>query len=79
MLKPGYFFPSNPTDAKEIRSGVERVLDYLLAPGMRALFPSAVIKTQDMGRFAVEIAKGKMGDEVAFSNERMNELLSSWN
>lgn len=79
MLRPGYFFPSDPIDAKEIRSGTERVLDCLLAPGLRALFPSAAIKTQDLGRFAVEAAKGRTGDEVVFSNGRMNELLNSWN
>lgn len=77
-LRPGYFFPSNSQDAAQLRSGTARVLDKVLSPALFALAPSVAIKSDELGRFAVEAAKGRCGDQSVFQNKQMVELLKSW-
>lgn len=77
-LRPGYFVPSNPQDAARLRSGFTRGLDKVFGPAVYALAPSAAIKSQDLGRFAVEAAKGRCGDQTVFQNIEMVNLIKSW-
>lgn len=75
-LRPGYFFPSNPEDAARLRSGFARVLDKIFAPALYAFAPA--IRSSDLGRFAVEAAKGRCGDQTVFQNSQIVNLVKSW-
>ena len=66
ILRPGYFFPSNPQDARELRGGVLKCLDMILGPLMYAT--ALGIRAQHLGRVAVAVAKG--GDDIVGTGEQ---------
>ncbi|KLO14848.1 hypothetical protein SCHPADRAFT_902985 [Schizopora paradoxa] len=59
ILRPGYFFPSDPVDARRLRPGFERYLDPVFGSLLRAC--GLGIHAQDLGRASVAIAKGEDG------------------
>jgi len=78
ILRPGYFFPSDPTDAQRLRSRFERFLDSILGPPLRAI--NQGIRTPDLGRVAVAVAKGVEGVvgkgeyQELFNNSTMTDI-----
>ncbi|RPD56900.1 hypothetical protein L226DRAFT_615315 [Lentinus tigrinus ALCF2SS1-7] len=79
IYRPGYFFPSNkyPEDRLNQRSALLRVADVAMGPLMRALMPSLYAPVEDLGRFAVEVAKGRWPQQILFRNADMRELMKS--
>ncbi|KAI5119070.1 hypothetical protein M0805_005488 [Coniferiporia weirii] len=74
VMRPGYFFPSNPIDAATIRGRGARMLDSVAGSFYRTLVPSLSIKIADLAQFAVEAAKGRI-PEGTFNNMKMKETL----
>ncbi|KAF9012086.1 hypothetical protein BDZ89DRAFT_1077507 [Hymenopellis radicata] len=52
-----------------------RGLDCVVAPVVRTLTPSIYSPIQDLGKFSVELAKGRWKEETTFPNVRMRELM----
>jgi len=77
IIRPGYFFPSAkyPEDRKNQRSRVAGILDYALTPLFECAMPSLTVSTEELGRFAVELAKGRWPDQELFRNGQMRELV----
>ena len=77
ILRPGYFFPSDPVDARRLRSGFECFIDPIFGPIFRG--SGLGIHAQDLGRASVAIAKG--GEGIVGKGEYQelfrNSLLSS--
>lgn len=46
-----------------------------MSPVFNLLLPKLVIPVQQLGQFAVDVAKGVYGDEELFRNARMLELI----
>jgi hypothetical protein len=79
IIRPAYFFPSTkyPEDAKNLRAGWERGLDWVLGGAFRAT-TSFGITVEEMGTFAVEAAKGTWdGKGPIFSNNDMKTCLKT--
>ncbi len=79
IFRPGYFCPSNeyPQDRMNQRGTVERALDFLAVPVYSRFFPTFYTPVGDMGRFTVELAKGRWPDQVMFRNAEMRNLIKS--
>jgi hypothetical protein len=84
ILRPGYFFPSKayPQDAPNQRGLSLRIADKLLGTPLSVMYPSGVIAVEEIGRFALEAARGKWeaakGDPARiFENAEMKNLLKS--
>ncbi|KIJ66212.1 hypothetical protein HYDPIDRAFT_109198 [Hydnomerulius pinastri MD-312] len=75
VLRPGYFFPSNPTDRANTRPSGARTWDSIIAPILKNLLPASYTPIDQLGRFAVELAKGRWGEEIIFKTPKMQELL----
>ncbi|EMD34758.1 hypothetical protein CERSUDRAFT_125315 [Gelatoporia subvermispora B] len=77
ILRPAYFFPSKnyPEDRKNQRSSSAAYADCIMTPLISTLLPGQYTPVEDLGRFAVEAAKGRWSDETLFRNARMRELL----
>ncbi|KAH9849052.1 hypothetical protein C2E23DRAFT_870931 [Lenzites betulinus] len=77
VYRPGYFFPSKnyPEDRKNQRSLTLRVLDTVLAPVLATLVPASNTPVADLGRFVVELAKGRWPDRMLFRNTDMQTLI----
>jgi hypothetical protein len=83
-LRPGYFYPSKayPQDAPNQRGLSLRVADKLLGGPLSVFYPSGVIAVEEIGRFALEAARGKWeeakgGPAGIFENAEMKKLLKS--
>lgn len=78
IFRPGYFFPSKqyPQDRMNQRGTIGRVLDVVTGP-IYSLFPSFYSPVGDLGRFSVELAKGRWPDQVMFRNAEMRKLVKS--
>ncbi|KAF9053628.1 hypothetical protein BDZ89DRAFT_1004605 [Hymenopellis radicata] len=80
VLRPGYFFPSHPVDRAHTRGTGARVADHIFTPLFRGLLSSQYTPIEDLGRFAVELAKGTWGEshwQRTFTNTEMQKLLAS--
>ncbi|TFK88549.1 hypothetical protein K466DRAFT_585456 [Polyporus arcularius HHB13444] len=79
IYRPGYFFPSKkyPEDRRNQRSTLLRVADVALGPAVRGLIPSHYSPIEDLGRFVVEVAKGRWPQQTLFRNADMRELVKS--
>lgn len=83
VLRPGYFFPSDPADARRLRSGFERFLDPIFGTLFRAL--NLGIRAPDLGGVAVAIAKGQDGIvgegeyQELFRNHTMTDIAKRLN
>lgn len=77
VLRPGYFFPPKayPEDRKNQRSLTLRVLDAVAGPLLSTLMPAAYAPTEELGRFMVELAKGRWPDQELTRNAEMRKLL----
>ncbi|KAF7985984.1 hypothetical protein HWV62_41290 [Athelia sp. TMB] len=74
ILRPAYFFPAFPAFRQNIRGAGARALDCTLGSVFSTLTPSLYTPVEQMGQFAVELAKGRWGDETLFNNKRMRQL-----
>jgi hypothetical protein len=79
-VRPGYFFPSKayPKDAPNQRSFALRVVDKFLAPTLSAIYPAGLISVEEIGRFALEAARGKWegrGGPI-FENAEMKKFVT---
>jgi len=79
IMRPGYFFPSKayPKDAPNQRSSALRVLDKLFVPVLSVFYPTGLISVEQMGRFALEAARGKWEGKGGpiFENTEMTNLV----
>lgn len=75
MLRPAYFFPAHADDRQQLRGGVARIFDKIATPLLSTLAPSFIVPIQELGKIAVEIAKGAYGDDEVFRNTHMKELI----
>jgi len=79
IMRPGYFFPSKayPKDAPNQRSFTLRVVDKLFVPVLSVFYPTGLISVEEMGRFALEAARGKWEGKGGpiFENAKMNNLV----
>ncbi|KAM5541735.1 hypothetical protein V8D89_004464 [Ganoderma adspersum] len=78
IFRPGYFFPSKsyPQDRMNQRGAFERLVDNVSTP-IFSFFPGYYTPLADMGRFAVELAKGRWPDQVMFRNAEMRKLIKT--
>ena len=79
IYRPAYFFPSKkyPEDRLNQRSAVFRAADTVMGPMFRTLTPSLYTPVEDLGRFVVEVAKGRWPQQTLFRNADMRELIKS--
>ncbi|THH20387.1 hypothetical protein EW146_g999 [Bondarzewia mesenterica] len=78
VIRPAYFHPSPayPLDAQNQRNLGMRWLDKILTPSFSVLAPSMIMRIEDLGKFAVEAAKGKWEDKgQLFENPDMKRLM----
>ena len=61
IYRPAYFSPSKkyPEDRLHQRSALFRMADNIMGPAFKTLTPSFYSPVEDLGRFAVEVAKGR--------------------
>ena len=82
-MRPGYFFPSKAyrKDAPNQRSFTLRVTDKVLAPALSVFYPAWLITVEEMGRFALESARGKWEGKGGpiFQNAEMKNLVKGLN
>ena len=78
-MRPGYFFPSNayPKDAPNQRSSASRLTDKLLGPALSVFYLAALISVEEIGKFALEAARGKWEGKGGpiFENAEMKNLV----
>jgi len=81
IMRPGYFFPSNayPQDARNQRSTTLRLTDKLLGPALSVFYPAGLISVEEIGKFALEAARGKWEGKGGpiFENAEMKNLVKS--
>ena len=79
IYRPAYFSPSKkyPEDRLHQRSALFRVADNIMGPAFKTLTPSFYSPVEDLGRFAVEVAKGRWPQQTLFRNADMRELIKS--
>lgn len=77
LIRPGYFFPPKqfPEDRKHQRSTTAIVLDKVMTPLINVLSPSLYTPVEDLGLFALAVAKGKWTDKELFRNKDLRELV----
>jgi len=77
VLRPGYFFPSPayPEDRKHQRSTTAYLLDYAMTPLFKALAPSLLAPTEEIGLFATALAKGRFPGQELYRNKVMRQLV----
>ena len=77
--RPAYFSPSKkyPEDRLHQRSALFRAADTIMAPAFKTLAPSFYSPVEDLGRFAVEVAKGRWPQQTLFRNADMRQLMKS--
>ncbi|KAH9926775.1 uncharacterized protein B0H18DRAFT_1005511 [Fomitopsis serialis] len=77
IFRPAYFFPPKkyPEDRKNQRPAWFRALDIVMTPVVKTLLPSIYTPTEDLGKFAIELAKGRWPEKVLFRNVEMRELV----
>ncbi|KAF7972143.1 hypothetical protein HWV62_18882 [Athelia sp. TMB] len=74
IMRPSYFFPSHAPFRQHTRGASARAADTVLGPLLKTLAPGLYTPVDQMGKFAVELAKGRWGEETLFDNKRMREL-----
>jgi hypothetical protein len=83
IMRPGYFYPSKayPQDALNQRSLSLRITDILINTPLSIFYPSGVISVEQIGRFALEAARGKWENKEGpvFENAEMKKFLKSLN
>ena len=82
ILRPGYFYPSKayPQDAPNQRGLALRLSDKIINAPLSLFYPAGVITVEQMGRFALEAARGKWEAKVPariYENPEMKNLLKS--
>jgi len=81
IMRPGYFFPSNayPQDARNQRSTTLRLTDKLLGPALSVFYPAGLISVEEIGKFALEAARGKWEGKGGpiFENAEMKNIVKS--
>lgn len=77
VIRPSYFFPKLASDRMNLRTKGERVLDFFLSPLLSLLRSSFVTPVDELGVFAVEVAKGRWPEEEMFLNARLRELVKT--
>ncbi|KAI9062181.1 hypothetical protein FKP32DRAFT_1593757 [Trametes sanguinea] len=77
VLRPGYFFPSKqyPEDRRNQRGALLSAVDTLLSPIFSKFTPSLYSPVEELGPFAVEVAKGRWPNQQVFSNADMRRLM----
>ncbi|KZT70444.1 hypothetical protein DAEQUDRAFT_725356 [Daedalea quercina L-15889] len=77
IFRPAYFFPSNeyPEDRRNQRPAWFRALDVVMTPLTRTLMPSIYTPIEELGKFAVELAKGHWPEKDTFRNVEMRKLM----
>ncbi|KAH9835303.1 uncharacterized protein C8Q71DRAFT_710050, partial [Rhodofomes roseus] len=78
IYRPGYFFPSKmyPEDRKHQRSATMGRVDNVMTPAIKCLVPSTYTPTEELGTFAVELAKGRWPDKDFYRNADMRKLVT---
>ena len=83
IMRPGYFFPSKAyrKDALNQRSSTLRIADKVLAPALSAFYPAGLISVEEIGRFALEAARGRWEGKGGpiFQNADMKNLVKGLN
>ena len=78
VFRPAYFFPSKeyPQDRMHQRGALARFFDTVSTP-MLSFFPSYYTPLEDLGRFCVELAKGRWPGQVMYRNAEMRKLIKT--
>ena len=76
-LRPGYFYPSDPEDAKSVRPFKMRLIHSVLTPVLKVAFPAIPIKIEDLAAFSLLAGKGYFEPQT-YSNTRIKELIKKW-
>lgn len=76
-IRPGYFFPSDPQDAQDIRPLWMRVADKVMRPLVSTFMKPYYIDARDLGTFAVGAAKGRVESGLHL-NIDMRKLVEKW-
>ncbi|KAH9930537.1 uncharacterized protein BXZ73DRAFT_101909 [Epithele typhae] len=77
VFRPGYFFPSKdyPEDRQNLRGPLLRGLDAVIGPVFNTLAPSAITPTELLGRFCVDLAKGRWPEQDLSRNGEMRTMM----
>ncbi|KAI0634767.1 hypothetical protein C8Q77DRAFT_1103991 [Trametes polyzona] len=78
VVRPSYFFPSKnyPEDRANQRSRTYRALDVVFGPVLANLLPASYTPVEDLGRFVVEVAKGRWPSQALFRNTELRRLVN---
>ena len=76
-IRPAYFFPSQdyPEDAKHQRGSSALCFHKLLNPVLGTLYSAGVTPIEYLGRFSVEVAKGRWPNQQMFRNTELKNLM----
>lgn len=76
-IRPGYFFPPKefPEDRKHQRSTSAAVLDKIMTPALSVLASSMYTPNEELGLFALNVAKGRWPEKELFRNKELRELV----
>ncbi|KAI0336647.1 hypothetical protein GY45DRAFT_1315239 [Cubamyces sp. BRFM 1775] len=77
VVRPAYFFPSKkyPEDRLNQRSAFLRGFDVIATPLFSTFISHLYTPVEDLGRFCVELAKGRWPDQGTFSNTDLRKLV----
>lgn len=77
VYRAGYFFPPKeyPQDRKNQRSATLGVVDNIMTPVLKCVLPASYTPTENLGTFALELAKGRWPDKDFYRNADMQVLV----
>ncbi|KAI0263108.1 hypothetical protein BC834DRAFT_335425 [Gloeopeniophorella convolvens] len=79
VMRPGYFYASreHKQDARNQRGLTERLVDTFIGRPFELLYPKGVIKGEEIGKFAMEAARGRWDNSGGpiFENPEMKDML----
>ncbi|KAI9062183.1 hypothetical protein FKP32DRAFT_1759089 [Trametes sanguinea] len=77
IFRPGYFFPLKkyPEERKNQRSAALRAFDMAITPIYSKFVPTLYAPLEELGPFALEVAKGRWPDRGLLTNADMRELV----
>lgn len=77
-IRPAYFYPPDryPEDAKHQRTSVAALTHRIFSPVLGCLYPAGLTPIDDLGKFSVEVAKGRWPEQEMFRHTELRNLMN---